>query len=455
MFGSPGRDNSDRSDVGFSLVEVMAALVIFALVSAGALTLVIRAATAVRGNQDRVLAASLAATEIDLWRGEGAYSVPLGRTERTVETESGDFLVTTDAIWATLGVSADPCDVGDGVDLEQSYLRLHVEVFGGDLDVPQTSDALLYPEERAPAPGEGTMTVQTSDSAGAPLSGVTVNGSNGAGSQFSQVTGAEGCVFIPDLLESNSWTVSVTKSGYRTKSSGGETVAGISVNDLSNTDLAFTLEKPGAFTVTTATAEFPLPAEFGFTYLGDGGAEVSEPGTTFPATVDDLWPGRYTAWLGDCSAVSIDSAATIDVTPGGTSSAALPAASVELVAPEGSVVTFTSTDSGCDAVFSLEPTGENLLAQTSLPFGTWQVDVAPAADPGAQTAYLAAGQATCSISWDVPNSITQEEADALAEASESPSSSPDPSTSPSAEPTPEPTILPEVSEPCPSEEPAP
>lgn len=440
-----------RDDAGFSLVEVMSALVIFALVSAGALTLVIRAATTVRGNQDRVLAASLAATEIDLWRGEGAYQVPLGRTERTVSTESGDFVVTTDATWASVGVSADPCDVGDGVDIEQSYLRIHVEVLGGDLDVPQTSDGLLFPEERAVDQGSGTMTVQLSDSAGAALSGVSVSGSNGAGEQFSQVTGAEGCIFVPEVLAGDSWTVTVAKSGYRTRTSGGETVSGVSVNALANTDLAFTMEQPGGFTVTTATADFPLPATFGFTYLGDGVTVVSPEGTTFPATVSDLWPDRYTAWLGACTAISIDASATIDVTPGSTPSAALPAASVELVAPEGSVATFISIDPGCDATFSLEAVGEDLLARTSLPYGSWQVDIAPAASPGSQSVYLAAGQATCSVSWVVPNAITQEEADALA--TQSPT--PDPTATDEPTTSPSPIVLPQVSDPCPSEAPAP
>ena len=442
---------NDR-DTGFSLVEVMSALVIFALVSAGALTLVIRAATTVRGNQDRVLAASLAATEIDLWRGEGAYRVPLGRTERTVQTESGDFLVTTDATWASVGVNADPCDVGDGVNVNQSYLRLQVAVFGGDLDVPQTSDALLFPEERVTGQGTGTMTVQVSDSAGAALPGVSIVGSNGAGAQFSQVTGVEGCIFVPELLAGDTWTVTVDRSGFRTQSVGGGTVSGVSVTALENTELAFTLDQPGGFTVTTATSEFPLPSDFGFSYFGDGITVKSPEGTTFPASIVDLWPGRYTAWLGGCTALSIDAAATIDVTPGAAPSAALPAASVELLAPEGAVATFTSTDPGCNASFTLEAIGEDLLARTSLPYGSWRVDIVPAADPGNQSVFLPAGQPTCSVSWAVPNAITQEQADALA--TQSPNPNPTSTEEPTGSPTPQPTVLPQVSEPCPNEAPA-
>jgi len=439
------------SDGGFSLVEVMTALIVFALVSAGALTLVLRAAGTIRGNQDRVIAAAIAASELDRLRELGTSDVELGRTERIESTESGDFTVTTDATWVPLGVEADPCDVGDGVDVNQSYLRIHVEVAGGDTDVPQTTDTLLYPDERAQWPGVGTMTIQVADSAGNRVSGVAVTGTNGAGSSFSQTTGAEGCVFIPDLLAGTNWEVAVSKAGYRTEASGGETVSGVSVDALANSDLSFTIEQPGSFTVTAGSEDFPLPAGTTFTYQRDATTIPAEEGTTFPAVVADLWPDQYLAWLGTCPLAVTSAAATAFVTPGGSSTVALPTGQVEFVAEAGSVITMSSLDTGCEFEFTLSEVGEDFLVKSAVPYGTWQASVTPSEDPGDQTLYEDGSASPCSVSWDVPSVVVP-----TASPSESPSADPSATDSPASEPSPAPTAtLPTVSTPCPTEKPAP
>ena len=439
----------DASDAGFSLVEVMTALVVFALVSAGALTLVLRAAETIRGNQDRVLAAAIAASELDRVREVGTSSIELGRTTRTEVTESGDFEVTTDATWVTLGLQVDPCDVGDGVDLEQSYLRVHVEVAGGDIDVPQTSDTLLYPEDVARDDGVGTMTVQVSDSAGAPLAGVAVSGSDGAGNSFSQSTGVEGCIFVPDLLAGNNWQVAITKSGFRTEEPGAEIVSGVAVNALANTDLAFTIDQPGSFTVTAGSADYPLPDGTAFTYQRESTVTVAPPETTFPAVVDDLWPDQYTAWLGTCPVAVTASAANIVVAPAASATKALPTGQVDFVAEAGSVITISSQEVGCDTQVVLPEVGEEFLVRTSLPYGDWLASVAPVEEPGDQTFFLGPGASPCSVSWTVPSVSAPEPTP-----SPTTTASPDPSATATPEPSPTAT-LPEVSEPCPASEPTP
>jgi prepilin-type N-terminal cleavage/methylation domain-containing protein len=436
------------ADDGFSLVEVMTALIVFALVSAGALTLVLRAAGTIRGNQDRVLAAAIAASELDRLRDLGSSAVDLGRSTRTEITDSGEFTVTTDATWVSLGVQTDPCDVGDGVDVDQSYLRIHVEVTGGDIDAPQTTDTLLYPQDLAPSRGVGTMTVQVSDSAGVPLADVAVTGTDGAGNSFSQVTGTEGCVFVPDLPSGTNWQVGVARSGYRTESPGGEQKAGVAVDALANTDLAFTIEQPGSFTVTAGSADFPLPEGTAFTYQRGADSITAGAGTTFPAVVSDLWPDQYIAWLGSCPLITADSAANIVVAAGGAVSAPLPAAAVEFVAEAGTVITLTSLDAGCDAQYTLSPAGEDFLVRSAVPFGTWRASVDPAAAPGAQTFFVDETVTPCSVSWSVPSA-------AAAEPSPSPTESPSVTPSPTSTETPAPSpTLPVVSDQCPPEKPA-
>lgn len=450
-----------RSDQGFSLVEVMAALVIFAIVSGALLALVMRGAQTIRGNADRVLAASMARTELDAWLAVGANGVPLGQTSRTVTNQAGTFTVTTTATWIDLALATNPCNVGPGVDPGRSYVRVHVEVTGGELGAPQMADGLVYPEQTAPTEHTGTVTVQVSDNTGAPVPGVTVSLTGGSPTSFTQVTGADGCVFIPDVPASTQWTVAISRPGFITEEPNGQAAPGTVVTELQNTQKLFTFAMPGTLTFTAGTAAFPVPSGVPFAFTPDKRGLMPTSFTKYPVTVSGLWPTLYNAQLGTCQmALQLGSVSTT-LDAGGSGTMALTGGQVEIVAPKDTVITVTNAEPDANSptgkcpsgTFTIGTTDATLLLTATLPYGKWTLSaVGPKMAVGApkdQDRYVHPVQSPCSVSWKVPGAIYPSE-------SPTPGVSPSPSDtavpSPTTSPEPSPSItLPVVSSPCPTD----
>lgn len=427
---------------------------IFLVVSAAALGLIMQSLSTVRGNADRVYAAALARGEVDTLRSLGSAAIPLGATTRTATTDAGTFTITSTATWVDIGAPTNPCQVGSGVTPGQSYLRVRVDVAGEDLGAPQTVDAIVYPQDSPETQNTGTVTVAVSDDLGQPLSGVTVTGTNGSGGTFQQVTGPDGCIFVPDLVASPpSWTVTVSKPGYITEELNAESQQK-AVSELQNTPFAFAYAAPGSITFTAGTGGFPVPSGMPFTFSPDTRNRQPTSFTGYPVAVSGLWPDQYTGWLRPCVGAGEGNDATVALAAGGTATLDLGSTRVELVGPTDATVAVTYATEGrlCNAVYPLGAWNDSLLTKTSLPAGTWRFDVT-GATPLAQSVVIEQGLGLCSVSWDVPGAITQEEADELLANPEPEPTATEPAPSdPPADPL---IILPEVSEPCPTPTPTP
>ncbi len=430
----PGRVPSRcPRDEGFSIVEVMVAMGIFLVVSAATLGLIMTSLQTVSGNADRVFAAALARGEVDRLRTLGSDEIPLGESTRLEDTDGGQFEVTTTATWVDIGATTNPCQVGPGVVPGRSYLRVSVDVAGGDLDGAQSIDAVVYPRDTAPTENTGTITVSVRDDVSAPVSGVTVTGTNGVGGTFQQITGADGCVFVPDLVAGANWTVTISKAGFITEYPNGNSASGVVVNELQNTPLSFDYAAAGSLTFTAGSGGYPVPAGMPFAFAPDTWHRVPASFSGYPTTVTGLWPDQYTGWLRPCVGAGDGSSAVATLAAGGASTLELGGARIQLVGPQGRQVTATYAGL-CTATYTLGTWGTSLLLKSSLPSGTWTLR-ATGATPAERRIVLASGVGLCSVSWDVPGAV-------------GPSQEPTPE--PSATSSPEPSIvLPEVSEPCP------
>jgi prepilin-type N-terminal cleavage/methylation domain-containing protein len=422
-------------DEGFSLVEVIVAMAIFLIVSAAALGLIMTSLQTVRGNADRVYAAAVARGEVDYLRTLGSGAIPLGASTRTVSGAGGDFTVTRTATWVDAGVATNPCNVGPGVSPGKSYLRVQVEVVGEELDAPQRLDAIVYPSDTVPTQNTGTVTVVVVDASNAPVPGVTVTGSNGAGSTFQQVTGPDGCVFVPDLVVGASWLVTVSKPGYITEELNGEAQT-VAVEELQNTPVDVVYSQPGSLTVTAGGGGFPVPEGMPFSLTPDTRNRAPSTFASYPVTVTGLWPDGYDTLFRGCLASGTGSARSAVVGAGETASLDLGGTRIELVGPEGDGVRAIPA-APCTNEYPLGAWDDTLLKQATLPAGTWTlrsagVDVQVVLDDGL-------GQ--CSVSWDNPDAITQQEYDDLLA---------DPDFNLTPEDLANLTILPEVSAPCPT-----
>ena len=428
-------------DDGFTLVEVMVSLGIFLVVSGAVLGLIVTSVKTVNNNADRVYAAALAQTELDALRSSDAESLVLGQSSKTVGSGGATYTVKTTATWVDIGAIVNPCNVGDGVNPGKAYLRVRVDVEGGDLGAPQTVEAVIYPTDMPPSENVGTMTVAATDASDQPVEGVTVTGSDGV-QTFQQVTGPDGCIFAPDLRTDGQWIVSVSKSGYITEQLTGGSQSGVTVEEQKNTPIGFAMDTPGSLVFTAGTSGYPVPAGMPFQFTPDTLDRAPDTFTTFPVTVTGLWPDSYTGWLRPCLDAGTGSSATAQLTAGSTVTMDLGGAKVQLVGPAGESVSAVYDGGPCASTeYPLGTWDDSLLRKVTLPAGTWTFTVA-GGSPASQTVELAEGGDTCSVRWGVPGAVQPG-------ASESPTPAPSGSEEPTSAPSPTLT-LPEVSDPCPA-----
>ena len=303
---SPANASERDSDGGFSLVEIMVALAIFLVASGAVLGLIMLSLGTVRANSDRVNAATIARAEVDALRTLQTQDIPLGETTQTVDTEAGEYTITRTATWISLGSSVNPCDAGEGITPDGSYLRLNVSVTGGELDAPQDVDALIYPTDAVPSADTGTMTVSVRNSLNQPVSDVRVTVSNTSGQYYDYPSlGAAGCEFIPGLKAGPDWTVTLTSNKYITENLNAETQI-VTVDALGNTPVSFIVEQARSIVFNAKSDGYSAPDGVPFEFEPDTRDRALDT-FSYPATVSGLWPDDYTAWLRPCLGASDNS----------------------------------------------------------------------------------------------------------------------------------------------------
>ena len=107
MVRTPRREHA--VDEGFTLVEVLAAMVVLVVISTATVALLNVALNAVRENTDRVKAATLARTKIDALRASGATAIPLGLVRESAAAPDQRFTVSTTSSWVGIGQQTSSC----------------------------------------------------------------------------------------------------------------------------------------------------------------------------------------------------------------------------------------------------------------------------------------------------------------------------------------------------------
>ncbi|MDP2013650.1 MAG: hypothetical protein Q8L05_05430, partial [Actinomycetota bacterium] len=428
----------------FTLIEVIAAMAVFLVVAGAALTMVIGALKTVGANADRVAAATVARSQAETLRASGAYAIPIGQSSRAVITSQGQYTVLTTANWVGIGQAMNPCNVGTGMVSGQSYVRVHVEVTSNKLRAPQTSDFLVYPKDPIPTVNNtGTATISVVNVNGQPVSGVAISGTDltGMSSAFSYTTGADGCVFIPNVPISTQWQVGISKAGYMTESPGTNTAVK-QVQALANTPYTFTYDLPASIRLSTASDGYRVPPNVPITLSPDPLGRAPSQIQDYPITVTGLWPrtAGYSTWLGQCSDSATTASTSVNTSAGETTDANLNGARIDVVASGGSVIIASHTDAlggsgGCVESIAVGTVGSSMVLKTKLPFGAWKLS----SSTSSTTISIQTSPQTgvCSAKWPIPGSVS-----ATPSPTPTPTASPSPSNSPLL-------IYPTVSDPCP------
>ncbi|MGV8977530.1 MAG: prepilin-type N-terminal cleavage/methylation domain-containing protein [Cellulomonas sp.] len=306
-----------RDDGGMSLVEVIVAMFIFAIVSSGVIYGMISVVAMSRDSRAREVAANLASQEIDLAR-DSANLFALLDVDRTTVVGKDTYYVHRATQWVSDPNLAIACGAGGG---NLRYKRVNVTVTWENMSPgtsPVRSDTVVQPDAKVNDPTKGTILISVLGVGGTGISGVTVTavpsstpGGAVALTDAPVPTDAQGCTYVLKVIPGN-YDVTVSRSGYVDATQAPTSTTTIGVSAGTSTSAAFQYDAAGTFNVTYAGGFVPpigepirVAAVPTTTFVSTYGTFASVPGSSNSMMrTFKLHPfsSGYQAFAGDCAA---------------------------------------------------------------------------------------------------------------------------------------------------------
>jgi prepilin-type N-terminal cleavage/methylation domain-containing protein len=252
------RLDARSSESGLSLIEVIVAMMVFAMIATGIGYTMLAALNLTKDSSARQQAANLAAQEIDLTRSiDNLFNLVDKTTTTTINGRT--FTITRTARWVSDPDVDQRCGIGGGI---LRYKRVNVTVgwTGMTSGTPSVhADTLIDPGVRINDPDLGTVLISVTDSGGNPVAGATVkvtpaSPADGAETLDAQpaVTDSEGCTYALKVDPGN-YDVVVSKSGYIDVTQNATPSTLVSVKKSSATAAMTTLDLGGTFPLDYTT----------------------------------------------------------------------------------------------------------------------------------------------------------------------------------------------------------
>lgn len=411
--GSPFRQMlQKRSGAdGFSMVELMMALFVFAVMMSAVAAALATAMRTSRGNTNRIVGANLASEQLDGIREDASQDFNtlialLGHTTTTRVVKSVPYTITRDISWVSGSANNSPCD--GSATATSAYVRVTIAVSWSNLSgiKPVATQTVIAPPVGVYDPNTGNAGIKILSAAGKPQTNIKVELTGPGGAEIPQYTTVDGCAFFP-FLAAGAYTAKVSAPGYADRQAVLTPTKTIGVNVATTTPFPFEFDVLGGLTATLQPVydttgpvyAGALPTNAPITLYNTGfqptGLKIFT-GTGSPRSIPTLYPftAGYVAWLGSCLDADPEQFGTnlrapaISVPPGVTSAGDViaPAFSVRVQRPPfGDVpaahLTLTHVaDATCTAGQTLTydasavTDGSGRLA-IAAPYGTWQVQV--------------------------------------------------------------------------------
>ncbi|HWE55504.1 MAG TPA: type II secretion system protein [Acidimicrobiales bacterium] len=235
---------------GFTLVELLMALLVLAIVMSASLYGLMAAMRTSNDSQQRVIAANLDQSTLESLEAAalsstGFSAIPVGSTTLATQTVNNrKFKMTQNTEWVSQGTNSSACNTSSAQGL---ILRATITATWGVSAEAVSQTSLISPPSGTFNSADGSLGVQVSGASGAAYVGATVNlvpqvptsGSTPA-APTAQVTGTDGCVFFTNLSP-DSYAVTVSSS---TGITNAETSTYNSLNQTAN---------PQTFTVSASS----------------------------------------------------------------------------------------------------------------------------------------------------------------------------------------------------------
>ena len=324
-------------DQGFAMVELMVAMVVFALLAAGVLASLNMANATGRGNRLRVVGGEPGGQpDRDRAQSRRLAScrrpvLPDGRRGPAVRQDDGrgrrllrpaERRGRTDRCARPRSATAPP-----GAKL--GYKRITVQVTWDTMGTiqPVRSDTLMTLGANGPDPNKANIAVKVRDRNALPQDAVLVSISPGG---VSQQTGYDGCVVFTNLNRGTTYTTTLNTTGYVDPNGVATPAQSVVIPSTGTANqvykVAFDYDQSSrlSLTVNTQDATYPvpsallnvLPVTLGSTTLwattsyrklfldctsagATAGACITPTGT--PRQLPNLYPIAYSAWSGACS----------------------------------------------------------------------------------------------------------------------------------------------------------
>jgi type II secretory pathway pseudopilin PulG len=374
-------------DDGISMTEVLVAMTVFAVVSAALLSALTVGFGMSSANRSRVVAANVAASELDLARSEGFDAVAT-RLNQPVTVGGGRF---------TLNRYVNPerrdgkstCAAGSSA---QAFKKVTVVVDWPNrkYSQPVRSDTIVRPTG---LPGdEGAVAVTVTDRAARPVVDMPVT----VGAK-TVTTDKEGCAHVAPF-GAGTYTVTVGAPGYIDSNEQG-LVRSTTVALNQVTPLALSIDKAAAVTLTHQVLDATDRAVTGFAVPTGLAMRLEIPTNTTaqraltytgsPLLAQNLYPESHQAFFGNCLRGDEYGAAQFTPTPGGSSTLSVPLAAVTITPktgpkfPGGTVKAVRQGDDGkCTTgsetvdLGTLPATAAASL-KVAMPYGQWRFTFTP------------------------------------------------------------------------------
>ncbi|WIE75486.1 prepilin-type N-terminal cleavage/methylation domain-containing protein [Curtobacterium sp. MCSS17_007] len=399
-----------ESDEGFSIIEVMVAMTIFAMIAAGVAAGIVSTLYLTQDNRSREAALNLANQALDAARStKDVFTLDDETVPATVGNQ--DFTVKQTTNWINSDGSDNTCGAGSGV---LAYKRVSISVSWTSGTSPRQKnvvlDTLISPSSAVTSATASTIVIGVKTATGGPNQGVAVaftprSGGASAIARPPAATDANGCTYAVGVTP-GTYRVTITKAGNIDPDGTAApyadvtTAAGGVGNKTFQFDRGLTVTAGGPLNLKDGVSA-KLPTALPMTYRYDDQVKTVSTVTTtlfpyqwkavagaFSDTCTNVDPSAWPTANGFATSPNIFNAAD-GVTPGfnpttdSTVTARAPMGIVDvttsgldtvLVAKVKNTSAVPNGDPGCQATTYVF-TGLSSLRPTTiaLPFGTWSL----------------------------------------------------------------------------------